>query len=257
MYRDYSSWNILTGSGNNNKFLRMYASDSGSRISNMISAIHCDGSGVADALHLSNESLDSPTWSVAYTARDAGVYTYRMFDMATTNALALSSLQAWEHWEFYLALPSSVSMADGVFTIFKNGITVGRAINAGFFQADSNNDKRWYTIGMASGLRTTSGYEYIDEVYIDNTQAHVFISDSPSVSWPDQGSTHHSEIQVPTFWSDSSITMTFNQGSFANDKTVYLYVVDADGKISNGYPLTTGKAGPPPNPPTGLRITSN
>ncbi|MEK6657594.1 MAG: hypothetical protein AABY58_09150, partial [Nitrospirota bacterium] len=43
----------------------------------------------------------------------------------------------------------------------------------------------------------------------------------------------------PSAWSDTSITITLNQGSLANFNNAYLYVIDADGNVNtNGYLLS-------------------
>jgi hypothetical protein len=63
------------------------------------------------------------------------------------------------------------------------------------------------------------------------------------------------EIQIPTAWSDNSITVTVNQGVFGSGMTVYLYVVDQNGAVnSTGYPITVGSGISAPSPPTGLKI---
>jgi hypothetical protein len=62
-----------------------------------------------------------------------------------------------------------------------------------------------------------------DDVYIDNSWARVEVCNS--------GKTH-CELQPPTAWSASSITATLNQGSFADDDTVYAYVIDSVGDSS-------------------------
>ena len=89
----------------------------------------------------------------------------------------------------------------------------------------------------------------MDDVYIDTTQARVEIGDNPT--W---GQCTHREIQIPSAWSDTSITVTVNQGSFGSGSKAYLYVVDADGKVNaEGFPITFGDsevplAGPPGKP---------
>jgi len=41
-----------------------------------------------------------------------------------------------------------------------------------------------------------------------------------------------------TLWSDTEITATLRQGSFANGEQAYLYVFDANGNVnSDGYPI--------------------
>ena len=51
------------------------------------------------------------------------------------------------------------------------------------------------------------------------------------------------EIQIPTAWSDTSITTTFNKASFSDGENVYLFVVDEDGIPSAGYAITIGSEG--------------
>ena len=48
------------------------------------------------------------------------------------------------------------------------------------------------------------------------------------------------EPQTPTAWADGSITIDANPGAFSPDADVWLYVTDADGDASNGYPAGIG-----------------
>jgi len=101
-----------------------------------------------------------------------------------------------------------------------------------------------------SGVGEPSCTSYIDDVYIDNTQARVLIGNASTFA----ASTHR-EIQIPSAWSDSSITIKVNQGSFVKDNTAYLYVVDANGAVnSSGYPITIESGAPAPSAPKGLHI---
>ncbi|MCI5120929.1 MAG: hypothetical protein D3908_07045, partial [Candidatus Electrothrix sp. AUS4] len=93
---------------------------------------------------------------------------------------------------------------------------------------------------------TPEAERWWDEIYIDTTQARVELCDSPQWS-----SRSHCEIQIPSDWSDSSITFTINQGSFLETDTAYLYVIDAEGNVSNdgqGVAITIGGGTPPPPP---------
>jgi gamma-glutamyltranspeptidase len=93
---------------------------------------------------------------------------------------------------------------------------------------------------------------YTDDTYIDTTRARVEIGNAPT--W---AQSNVREIQIPSAWSNSSITITINQGAFSNGDTVYLYVVDSNGNVnSNGYPVTIGgiSSTNPPSPPTGLYV---
>ena len=47
----------------------------------------------------------------------------------------------------------------------------------------------------------------------------------------------HREIQIPTSWSDSRITVTLKAGSFPSLAGHYLYVIDERGRPSAGVAL--------------------
>ena len=77
--------------------------------------------------------------------------------------------------------------------------------------------------------------QYVDDMYLDFTQARVEISNNSK--W-DETKQIHKEIQIPTAWSNSSITVKVNQGAFQNGETAYLYVIDENGNVnSSGYPI--------------------
>lgn len=76
---------------------------------------------------------------------------------------------------------------------------------------------------------------HYDDVYFTNTWRRVELGNSPVY-----GSCTVREIQPLLTWSDGSpgtITATANQGSF-DGETAYLFVVNADGDVSAGYPVT-------------------
>jgi len=98
----------------------------------------------------------------------------------------------------------------------------------------------------------TGTYSQMDDIYVSHTLARVVIGNNSSYS-----ACTNWAIQPPVSWSDTSITITVNQGSFANCETVYLFVVDAGGNVNTaGYPIriVTG-AGKPPCPPVGGKIS--
>ncbi|OGF43089.1 hypothetical protein A2303_04140 [Candidatus Falkowbacteria bacterium RIFOXYB2_FULL_47_14] len=82
---------------------------------------------------------------------------------------------------------------------------------------------------------------YTDNVYIDTTWARVELGNASTYA----ASTHR-EIQIPSAWSANSITATVNPGSFTSGQAVYLFVIDANGNASNGYPVTIGSGGTTP-----------
>lgn len=100
------------------------------------------------------------------------------------------------------------------------------------FKFPNNKGLTPYRIGFDGGNDSSSTMitEH-GEIYIDTTFARVEIGDSPI--WD---SCNHREIQIPTAWSSTSITVTINQGTFNNCDTVYLFVADRSGKVNQtGY----------------------
>ncbi len=82
-------------------------------------------------------------------------------------------------------------------------------------------------------------YNY-DDVYFSYTQSRVEICDT--LTWDDT-TQKHCEIQIPTSWSPTSITFTFNQGSFNTGDAAYLFVVDENGAVNEtGFPITIGNS---------------
>lgn len=76
------------------------------------------------------------------------------------------------------------------------------------------------------------------EIYIDNTRARVEICNN-SV----KANATHCEIQIPSAWdgvsATNSITFTVNQGSFADDSSAYLFIIDPVGDASAAGELVT------------------
>jgi len=87
---------------------------------------------------------------------------------------------------------------------------------------------------------------YWDELYVDITRARVEIGDA--ATW---AACTHREIQIPSAWSDESITVNVNQGSFQNGQQAYLYVVDGNGQVNQqGLAVTIGGTFQADAPPT-------
>ncbi len=140
-----------------------------------------------------------------------------------------------------------------------------------FFEAWFNSKNQTYTLRMnGSKIRTTSyspgttsfnelwkiGFDgggnsppsitwWMDDIYVDNSFSRVMLGNAPTYD-----SSTHFEMQPLSSWSEGSITAKFNQGSFANGATAYIYIIDASGAVnSNGYPITIGGgSGPAPTP---------
>ena len=72
-----------------------------------------------------------------------------------------------------------------------------------------------------------------DDVYLDITWARVMVGNAPAY-----GHCTHLVPQIPTAWSEHSITVSSHLGALPRVVTPYLYVIDADGRVNqNGYPM--------------------
>ena len=104
--------------------------------------------------------------------------------------------------------------------------------------------------GYARMQGFTSNWRYFDDVYLDTTLARVVLADKPKLS-----DATIIEIQIPTAWSDGSITATVNLGQFTQGQSAYLFVVDSTGTVSpTGSPVTAGGTVAQPNAPPSVSV---
>lgn len=80
-------------------------------------------------------------------------------------------------------------------------------------------------------------YFLLDDIYADSTGARVEMCNESL--WNDS-QVRHCEVQPTSSWSDGSITLDFNQGSFSDGETAYLYVIDSENHVSGGHQVTIG-----------------
>ena|GEM_PF-6087878 len=98
---------------------------------------------------------------------------------------------------------------------------------------------RFESWNIGSYGRQCIGYECkprFDDVYLATgpyAQARVEICNHSTYT-----TSTNCSIATVTLWSDTEITATLRQGSFANGEQAYLYVFDANGNVnSDGYPI--------------------
>jgi len=104
--------------------------------------------------------------------------------------------------------------------------------------------------GYARMQGHTNNWRYFDDLYVDTSQARVVLADKPVLS---QASII--ENQIPSSWSDGSITATVNLGQFTQGQTAYLFVVDANGNASaTGTSVTAGGMVAVPSPPPSVSV---
>jgi hypothetical protein len=100
----------------------------------------------------------------------------------------------------------------------------------------------WDTLNFCAYSRPVSNHNstsYQDDIYIaygPGARARVEIGNDANYS-----KCTNLAVSTPTSWSDTSITATVRQGSFANASSAFLFVFDANGAVnSQGYPIVIG-----------------
>jgi hypothetical protein len=96
--------------------------------------------------------------------------------------------------------------------------------------------------GYARNYNQPNNWRYFADVYLDYSRARVILGNAATFA----ASTVR-EVQIPSSWSSSSITVGVNLGKFAAGQTAYVYVVDSNGVVNaNGRAVTIGSSAPPP-----------
>ena len=89
---------------------------------------------------------------------------------------------------------------------------------------------------MRACRASASNWRYYDDVYLDTSLSRIVLADKPVLR-----QATIIENQIPSAWSDTSITATVNLGKFVAGAAVYLFVVDSTGTASpSGLALTAG-----------------
>jgi hypothetical protein len=93
------------------------------------------------------------------------------------------------------------------------------------------------SIGGYSRNMGANNWRYFNDIYLDYAISRLMIC--AGSSWSNRGTC---EIQIPSAWSDNTITASVNQATFANGASAFLYVIDA-GDTANtiGFPITIGE----------------
>jgi hypothetical protein len=139
------------------------------------------------------------------------------------------------------------NQSDGYVNVWENGHqVVGYAGPTDTYPGT----QRTITIGGFARMRSPNNWRYYDDVYVDTTLSRVVLADKPALS-----QATIIENQIPSSWSDSSITATVNLGQFTRGQTAYLFVVDSSGTPSaKGLAVTAGGTVGQPNSPSNVAV---
>lgn len=148
----------------------------------------------------------------------------------TVDSINNRTDDTWERVELY-----AVAATDATGTVLMwqqtggEGYTFEQVVNRTNVQTlCTSGSDNWSAVTYGFMSRDGTTESWFDDIYIASSMARVEVGDNSI--W---ANCTHREIQIPTEWKDdgTSITLTFNQGSFADGGTVYLYVVDAEGNV--------------------------
>jgi hypothetical protein len=142
-------------------------------------------------------------------------------------------LDSWVRDEYWYVI-GSAGVANGTVQTWRNqkleSNFVGNRMTRGSSDGPSVRDV--YLPYFAQGAAVDI---HVDNVYIDNTRARVELCTTATLT------SGRCDIQIPSAWSDSSVTISINQGNFAAGSTGYLYVIDASGTANaTGLPVRVG-----------------
>jgi len=188
---------------------------------------------------------DAAYWSTAFDVQFCEPGGWRQHITATSSeqlsAISGPALDGeWVRFEMYLR-QSAPNTTDGAWhhTTYRPtlGIPAKETLlwDNTIMRTDPTNWEYW-EIGGAywsmCDLSTDTGTVDIDELYIDSVPARVEVCNAPTYS-----ASTHCELQIASAWSDTSITIGFNQGYLAGG-LAYVYVFNAGGGVNmSGYAI--------------------
>ena len=148
---------------------------------------------------------------------------FEVWAVQSTPNVSDGTLRTWVHRP-YAGSPSIVLDLDNSNRMMRTGSSQWTQWHFGSYIARD--------VDPYGGGGPVDVYTYTDDIYFDVTRARVEVGNAST--WA--GCTQR-EIQRPTAWTGSSITITANKGSFSSFSGKYVYVVDSTGVNSNGYAI--------------------
>ena len=129
-------------------------------------------------------------------------------------------------WQFYeveldSATRSIIAKVDNV------------VISNGTWSAPSGDmlfDYLWKIGWDRGGVTPLSANIKMSDIYLDSSKARVLLGDAATYA-----ACTKFEMQPPTDWTATAVTVNFNAGAFTSGQTGYLYVIDAEGNVSPSY----------------------
>jgi len=142
---------------------------------------------------------------------------------------------------------SSIGIADGIWNYYQKGV-LGTEFKFRNRTTDAPNRYKRIAQSQVSHNAQPGSVMYYDSVYLDDTWHRVLICPEPT--WNTRS---NCEVQIPTNWNDSQVSVQVNLGGLETNNPMYLYVINQDGVANlNGWLL-----GDNDNAMSGLTIEGN
>lgn len=210
--------------------------------------------------NLAEEALPNAGYGCAWQSPLSSVCTD---SITTAQTRGFGDGVTW-NTEQFIGTPGTSSGVGGFFHAIMNGRTSIRVPYFDYankiFNMAQGTSRESYIIHDESANEPdppSGSLTWWDDLYFDMAWSRVMLSNRST--WGTSSSGPLYEIQIPTAWSNTSITAQVNIGELQIGSTAYLYIVDSNGDANQiGYPVTIGNeiinvlSGP-----TGLRIISN
>lgn len=189
----------------------------------------------------------SPAYYVGYGDYQLGDSTIRTYQVSTTykavygNYGILATENRWIKYEGYFKISDpntgngSVIMTShnyngtGTWNTWANKTNYATRATSGYFE-----DWRfgWYWSASILGSDPPADYDtdgniWLSDIYMDDTRKRFELGNNATYN-----SCTIREIQIPTSWSDTAVTVDVNQGLLSTG-TNYLFFIDDDGSVSS------------------------
>lgn len=140
------------------------------------------------------------------------------------------------------------NQTDGYVKVWENGSQVVGYVGSTDKYAGN---RRTVGIGGFARIQVPQNWRYWADAYVDTTLSRVVLADKPVLA-----QATIIENQIPSAWTDTSVTATVNLGRFAQGQMAYLIVVDSSGTASAaGVAVTAGGgAAAVPSPPSAVGV---
>lgn len=197
-----------------------------------------------------NSPMDNNNW---YLESNGGPASYNAHLLDDDSAISTASSNWWgenfptnpkDAWVKIEVEVLFTNQTSGFVNAWADGTKVldipNTSTDATSFGADG--ESRCIAFGGYSRTYDQSHWRYFTDIYLDKSHCRAIIGNASTLS-----ACTVREIQPPSAWSDSSVTITVNQAAIPTLASAYLYVYDSTGTAnSTGYALSGVSGGASP-----------